>query len=345
MHKIRFVLSLLMLLIALLPMASGQERITTEARDFWVMFFPNGDNTQVSTLRLTAVGDTACTVTVTNPMSSWSVSESMNASSSVNITIPNTAIHDAINSSGNYAFHVTSTAAVSLIASHTKESSCAAALILPTAALGRRYVVLDYPTDPTRTDISGAAVGFVAIDTTNLSMTLTCDISGHAAGSVLNITIAPGQSYLLKCNSANGSFSGMEVIGDHPFAMFQGNIVSCVPHNSTQSLDCMYEQAVPVEQWGNDYAVVASKGRSVGDRVRCVNMVVNGTGDTTYSVNETDLPANSTSRIQAEHPFSVGFCTRGSNWNGEYGDPSFFHGGKTKREGRYFQGPEKNVRG
>lgn len=340
----------LFILILLLTAALGgnlqaQTQQTHRGNDFWVMFIPNGGE-YPSTLMLTAVSDAACTVNVNNPLTSWNQSVTVAAGQSGSLILPNAAVPDVIATPSSHAFHVTATSDVTLLASYTQLASSGVALVLPTASLGTRYVVLDYPADPTRTSNTGAAVGFVAVEEgTTLNMTLPCAIPGHAAGSALTITLNAGQSFLLVTNTANKTFSGMEVTANKPFAMFQGNKLTAVPHdNSGNSSDYMYEQALPVSSWGTDYAFVPSRNRTLGDRLRvvaadsCTLTKTTSTGQVqTVSLqagetHECDIPANTRWRLHATQPISVAICTRQSSYGGEHGDasmvtiPSLDHG-------------------
>lgn len=316
----KYRLSILLLLLAIVPQLLGQVYITNQARDFWVMFLPNGGDQRPRTLEITAVGDTTCTITVTNPLTSWIYSATMTASTALSITLPDAAVPNDVNAIDSCGFHITSTSNVSLIASYKQLASTGATLVLPTAVLGTRYVALDYPADPLRSEITGAALGFLAIDTTLLTMTLPCSVMGYEEGMPFSIQLNPGETYVLSCSDSSQSFSGMEVVGTKPFAMFQGNLATSVT-DIAPSVDYMYEQAIPYNHWGHDFAVVSTY-RGVGDIVRQVSTLVDGEGDTSYVVSETELSSNTAYRIISEHPTSIALCTKSTPYNGEYGDPS-----------------------
>lgn len=310
--------------------AIGQS--ATEGRDFWVLFLHNGGTEHPDELKLTAIGDTACTLSVAHPLTGWSASEALAAGTSTSVDLPASVIPErAIGARlDSTALHVTATASVTLLASYEQLASTAVALVLPTAALRSHYVVIDYPADPERSAATGATVGFVAVeDNTVLSMTLPCAIPGHAAGSTLSVTLQAGQTYRLMTNVANQSFSGMEVTANKSFAMFQGNELCGPPFGgSGDSGDHLYGQAIPVEYWGCDYALVSSRNRSVGDRVRIVaaeSCTITVTGGQTYTLmpgecKELALPTTAAWMLHSTRPVGVALVMCNSNWNGEPGD-------------------------
>jgi len=254
------------------------------------------------------------------------------------VTIPEQAIPEHYSTTENKGFHITSTADINLIASFTQLASTGVTSILPTHSLGTRYIVLDYPADPDIPNNSGATVTIVATQpNTTVAFTPPCDLhslagdpAAPAAGTPTTVLIPQaGQTHTLLASSANASLSGMVITSDKPIAVFQGNQITGVPGN-TPSSDMMYDQAIPVEHWGREYALVPTVGRSVGDRIRVVADTacsVTLSSGATFSlsqngVHEFDLPASSPCILTSTKPVSVGFCSKGSDWNAEPGDGS-----------------------
>ena len=313
---------------------------TTRGRDFWVGYLVNGGEQRPQEVRIVATGDTTCTVTVTHPLSGWSQNGTLSAGGSVSITLPNDyAIPEHYAMGEAKGFHVTSTADIELSATFTQLASSGITSILPTHALGYRHVVLDYPADPERSAITGATVTLVATQpNTTVQFTPPCalyTLSGDpvppAAGTPASIVFGnAGQTYTLMTNSPNASLSGMEITSDKPIAVFHGNQITGVPHN-TPSGDFMYEQAWPVNLWGYTYALLPTMGRSVGDRLRvvadsaCNVSLSTGSSYTPiadHGVVELDLPANQPCILTSDKPVSVGLCLKGSDYNAEPGDAS-----------------------
>lgn len=309
---------------------------TSLGRDFWVMFLANGgDQTPHQTL-LTAVGDSNASITVSNPSTGWSTTSSLTANQSTQISVP---IASSISEQSNtpqtkrVGLHVTSTSSISLYAKNYKFKCNDLTLILPSHALGTRYIMQDYPGDPSQSSSPGpgAEVGFVAtLDNTTLTMVLPCNLTNNSAlaGDTLTVNLMQGESYQLIAN-ASDSFSGMEVTSNgKPFAAFQGNREAHIPAGYG-SADLIYEQAVPVDYWGTNHVVVPSYGRS-GDRVRITSsedncqVYDNGTflqtlqkGDT-YEV----VISGPAHQYSSNKKVCVGRYLRGSQSAGNPGDPA-----------------------
>lgn len=307
---------------------------TTTGCDFWAAFIVNGGEQRPQVVKLCATGDTSCTVTVNNPLSGWCQSATINAGGSTTFTLPNdNTIPENYSTIESKGFHITATAGINLIAQFTLLASSGITSILPTQALDTQYVVLDYPADPYRTSITGATVTILATQAnTTIHYTPPCPLnnSSSVVGTPVTHTFsAAGQTLTLMVNQANATLSGMEITSDKPIAVFQGNQITGVPH-STPSGDLMYEQAIPVKQWGTEYVLMPTQGRTVGDRVRVVAdsacTVTLSTGSTytlaTRGVQEFDLPANTPCILTATKPVSVGLCMKGSDYGAEAGDAS-----------------------
>lgn len=335
MKKLQIILSLLSLL---LPATAQQNNQAYEGRDFWVGFIADGGSEQPKQLSLIAYGDTACTITANNPLMGWQQTISLSAGSSVAITLPVSAQPEHYSSTETKGFHITSTAHIHLIAQLGSLASRGVSSILRTEALRTRYIVLDYPSDPTLINYTGASVCIVATENnTTIEFTPPCNLyalsgdpTAPTANSPTTHTFATaGQTLTLMANSANATLSGMEITSDKPIAVFQGNRLTGVPH-STPSGDLLYDQTIPVEQWGQSYALVPTRGRSVGDRVRVVAdsacTVTLSTGSsytlTSHGATEFDLPANQPCILTSTKPVSVGLCSKGSTYGGELGDGS-----------------------
>ncbi len=308
--------------------------------DFWVGHIVNGGDQRPHSIKITATGDTACQVTVSHPATGWTQTSALTAGGQVTFQLPATALPEHYSMVDAKGYHVTSTASIQVSTLSGVLASSDATSLIPTRILGTRYIVLDYPADPNLAALSetGGTVTIVATeDNTTVSYTPPCalhtlpgDPPAPAAGTPTTHTLASaGQTVTLLANSANSSLSGMEITSDKPIAVFQGNQITHVPHSSS-SADMMYHQSVPVELWGTAYGLVATAGRSVGDRVRVVAdsaCTVTLSDGTTFNlsargVHEFDLPANSTRMLTATSPVSVGLCSKSSDYGGEAGDAS-----------------------
>lgn len=312
---------------------------SSKGTDFWAGFLINSSESGTINLTLTAVGHTGAVVTVDNVITGWRATATLTSSAYANLTsatieIPYSAglipSPSAIHTRG---LHITSTDDIELYAMNYREASCDIATILPTAQLGTTYIVQDYasPTVEGLQNIGGAEILFVATtDSTVLNMTLPCTTNPATvpAGQPLSVTLYQGQTYLLTTPSPN-QFSGMTVTGNHPFAMFQGNKIAAVVNGDHHSGDHIYEQAIPLSYWGNDFMVISSQGRSWGDLVRILSsadscrVTVNGNNLCTLQSGQSHdyhLPPNSARHIHTSQPASLTLLTASSTWEVETGD-------------------------
>lgn len=274
---------------------------TTKGRDFWMMFLYNHNigGTYQQNRRLYFSSTESATVNVYN-----------NQSGNDSFTL-NAPDFRAIRSYGDNqqqiatvfdgGYHITSSADIWLHARNWMVSTLDMAMIIPTEALGTRYIVQDYPS----TDSHGGEVGFVATqDSTILTMTVPCDVQGSSitAGTTLTITLNQGQAYMLLAVS-NGSFSGMEVTSNNkPFALFQGAWNNAVPQNADARDHC-YEQALPVNAWGKEFIFGSIPSQSPFNHVRIT-------------------AAENNTIIQREGASNIGPLQSGATWQGamSYGE-------------------------
>lgn len=336
----RLATSIIALLLHLM-VAAQCDLPTTVGNDFWVAFIHNNGEAGTTALKLIATSDQPASITVTNPATNWSTSATLTtnaigvASATVNIplsegnnTSPSTVTH--------YGLHVTSTANISLIAENNRLASGATASILPTAQLGTRYIVQDYPNSASAgsASVGGCAITMLATqDSTVLTMTLPCATqpSTVSPGNTLTVTLQQGETYMLLTPTPS-QFAGMEITSnDKPFALFQGNRITAVLNGGNTSGDHIYEQALPVSAWGTDFVAISTYGRSWGDIVRitaadesCV-ISVDGAVVTTinpYNTYDYHLLSSSKKHIHTSTPAAATLVMPSSTWNGELGDVS-----------------------
>jgi gliding motility-associated-like protein len=277
---------------------------TTAGRDFWMMFLYNHNiaGTYPQNRRLYFASTDTATVNVHNNLS---------GNDSFSLTAPdfrtkrdygNNQLHVATAFEGGY--HITSSSDIWLYARNWMESTLDMAMIMPTEALGTRYIVQDYPS----TDNHGGEVGFVATqDSTILTMTVPCAVQGTSitAGTTLTVPLNQGQAYMLLAVN-NGSFSGMEVTSNNkPFAMFQGSWNNAVPQNANARDHC-YEQALPVKAWGKEFIFGSIPSQSSVNHVRI-----------TTTENNTI--------IQREGASNIGSLPSGTTWQGTMSNGEIWH--------------------
>lgn len=305
---------------------------STISNDFWVGYIINNGDQTPQYQKLIAIGDTACDIYVDNDGANVHLSAHLNAGSRVEITLPNSdAIPTTFATPANNGFHVTSTACISLFAVSYQLASIGITQVLPTHSLDTLYMVQDFPGDNTRMSVSGAELLLVATeDNTVIQMVVASPLVNNntSSGNTLTINLQKGQTYLLETAPPN-TFSGRIIHGNKPFALFQGNKFTGIPAG-TPSGDLIYEQCIPIRDWGTDFALVSTPQRTVGDYVRITSFE----DDCTVHISETStpvtlqagqthqyiLPPNSTQRVRTTKPICIGLYQQGSDYYGENGD-------------------------
>ena len=302
---------------------------STSGTDFWVTFLNNDDTPSQAVLSVIATAPHNATLTATNPQSGWTTTAALTAGDKVQITFPT---NSTLPSGQPHAlgYHITSDQPVTLFACNYKEGSWDFCNVLPASVLSDTYLIQSYPNNSDHPD----NVAFVATeDNTILTMTLPCTVTqlSQPVGSLFTVTLAAGQSVMLRANQ-NGNFSGMQVSSNNkPFACFQGCGSGRVGSNATNTgRDHFFEQAMPVTMWGTKFVANSTLDRYEGDRIlvtaghdNCA-VSVNGTLATTLNSGqsyEVQLLSNSTAYITTTQPayaclYMVSYANGGS-----LGDP------------------------
>ena len=298
---------LFVILIAGLMTCNLFAQSSTEGKDFWVALTsatsPNGSDNHVPYLAVSA--KKACTVTITNPQTNWSITvpcpgpgttltnntwtEIKTGTGAQQIPMaqwyPNGAAATAVSEhTHNLGLHVTATEEISLFAAQRMTNSFDAANILPITALQYEYIIQDYP--PYEHD-DKAPWSTYAILATEDNTTVTilpkgAKKSGNAGDPVaadittnitinshnnspITVTLNKGQVYHV-ISAANVTMSGTRVTADKKIAVFNGDVFTDLPGEAS-ARDCLYEQAMPIDYWGREFVVTRSMRRDA-DRVR-----------------------------------------------------------------------------
>lgn len=297
--------------------------------DFWVTFLCNDDDPANSELSVIATGPYQAAVTVTNPVTGWTQTSTLTAGDKVKIQLP-TASTIPSGQPHNIGYHVTSTAPITLYSSNYKAGSLDFTQVLPYYAIGDNYIVQNYPNNSDHP----ANIAIVATeDETEISMVLPCTVTGVElpVGSTFSVTLAAGQSLMLRANQGY-HFSGMEVVSNcKPFALFQGCGAGRVGDNTNSTgRDHFMEQALPPSMWGIEFVADASLDRTEGDRV----LITAGADNCLVRINDVDaasltrgqsyeytLGANATAHIVTTQPAYACLYLASYRNGGTLGDP------------------------
>ena len=234
---------------------------TNMGRDFWMMFLPNTGGTHQlpdDTCSLIAVGPTDATVTV----------ESQDHTATFHLNGGGKAVHVCGSNEEvrGRAYHVTASADIALFARNAIFVSHEVAMIVPTRCLGTEYIAQSATAAQGDTEM----LGFLA---TEDSTVITIDFHNWLGNrqvpsdievpddGLLHIPLQRGETYILGTQQplSNalytwGYFSGKTITSNgRPFAMFQGNSAAHVPITDNYRGTHLYEQAIPLSQWGHTY--------------------------------------------------------------------------------------------
>ena len=278
-------------------------------RDFWVGFLHNGncDYNQADgkTLQQAVAGNQWILVvsaetpgTVTATCNGWSTTVDLVPGGSVTINVPYETATATVarwtrpcysRQIRNAGIHVTATTDIALYSYNYNTASFDATTVLPTNALGTRYILndFDYYTQPgivmrpdaydggemcivatednTTVDIEFHSV--VQIDTFQFTTAAwqASSHSTHTSGTHFRtLTLQQGQ-YIQFITPGAYSFAGTEINSSKPVAVFMGRKRVVVPYardaagNISSSRCCadhIYEQAIPTNRWGKEFVIV-----------------------------------------------------------------------------------------
>lgn len=301
---------------------------TAVGRDFWLTCFGSiySDTLQNYKPTLHVVAHENVVVLISNPSTGWDTTVNVMAGDKGSVALPMEEVLCSVSRQvGTHALHVVSSGDIGLWFAQRKTGSNDMSMILPTAGLGRRYVVQDYAGFR---NIAAFAVAAVE-DHTTVTVTLPGGVSLPGAGGVLTVDLMQGQTYMLD-NEAGTSFSGTLVEADKPIFLMHGNLLATVPEDG-MPFDLIFEQALPVDTWGQHFALVPTVREADGDRVR-VTSSANGCvlrldGEVVTQIDDGEtyelfLPHDTARRLDASRPVQAQIYLSSNDPGGEPGDPS-----------------------
>lgn len=244
---------------------------TTQGTDFWLSYMRNGHrDSSFDQLTLIVSSKNNCQVTMSNADFSWTERFSVSAGVVVIKEVPDIrGYNDQVDGISSKGIHVTSTDTISLYIGNESQNSYDAANVLPTSALGTSYVIQTFESvlNPSSIHASNMRASFLVVATEdNTVVQITPKVatgSNHPAGVTYPISLNRGQVYhVMTLNgsttgNANGDFSGTIVEADKPIAVFNGNCLVSIPGGLSSGYDQVFEQAMPVDNWGKRFVVTS----------------------------------------------------------------------------------------
>lgn len=262
--------------ILLIFSISAWAQNSTQGKEFWFSFMENGYkvnswNDWVET-QVMVSAKRACSGTIRNPLTSWQTTFSVGAESTVMIDIPESAGYNETYTDmvANLGLQLTATDTVSVYVTNFATNSFDATFVLPVESLGTEYIVqcdgqsMSHQHVP---DKETSAFLVVAVeDGTEIEVTPSVEtLGGHQGGQTFTIALNAGQTFSVRSNytTSNRDLSGTRVAAKDgkKVALFSGNTLTCIPGDLGLGHDHIFEQSLPVDTWGRQFAITGSVGR------------------------------------------------------------------------------------
>ena len=272
--KKRFTLLLVLLFIGVSLFAQN----STQGMEFLFSYMENGykynggawvDNTVMISAKR------ACTGTIAKPDGSLpAIPFSVGDNGITNITIPEAYAYNESNSEviGHKSLLLTATDTVSVFISNIATYSFDASFVLPVESLGSEYFVqcfdqeVDYSGTLNESVFTSAFLIIAVEDSTVVDITPAVETEFNLfPGFATTVVLNAGDTYFVKSNHLEywRDLSGSLIMAHDgkKVAVFNGNTTTCIPTDVGNGRDHIFEQALPIDSWGQQFAVTTSQGR------------------------------------------------------------------------------------
>lgn len=268
--------TLIILVVLLLGSLFATAQNSTQGKEFWFSFMcngyeHNGENWVETQVMVSA--KRACSGIVVNPRTSWSKSFQVGDESVVVLQIPLNQGYN-VNNEGvpsDFGLKLTATDTISVYTANCATNSFDATFVLPTESLGSDYIVQSDSQSKTQSyfeDQETSAFLVIAIeDNTEIDIIPSVrTLDGHNAGTSYSVCLEKGQTYSVRSNnnSSQRDFSGTKISArdGKKIAVFNGNTLTTIPNTLNNGYDHIFEQALPVESWGQQFVITSSMNRT-----------------------------------------------------------------------------------
>ena len=285
------------------------EVTSTEGREFFVTWLPNGGSEASSTdlkLTLLASSRNANTIVVELP-GGGSQTYTIAAGQTQKIEIdPNTAYWNPsaneeetpldkgirVYSDTDEKFTLYSVNQMGTLGTYSYDG----AHILPVEALGTEYMVLT-------NDADAIATEFVIMSTrpgvTNVTMSLKTN-SRRGNTQDLSVTLSGSKKvYIVRSKAPDPSdpmdqidLSGSTICADQPIAVWSGNQYTLVPNQGAMSNNHAYDQLLPLNRWGKSFIVPMTAHKARMNAMRIVAQLDGTNVSIKYGTSSTDKTLN-----------------------------------------------------
>lgn len=268
---------LYILLVLLLSFVSVGAQNSTQGTEFWLSFMMNGyrynDGADWVSNGVMISAKRNCTGIITNPVTGWSESFSVESARVKFISVPvEQGYNDLDETVANKGLQVITSDTVSLYFYNCATNSFDATFVMPIESVGSEYIIqTDAQSDlvvheEIRDQYTSAFMVVATEDDTRVDITPSVrTIGGLDAGQVISVTLNAGQTYSVRSHYSEGSrdLSGSKVVAvdGKKVAVFNGNTLTTIPNVANGGVDHIFEQALPTFAWGRHFVVTSSNGR------------------------------------------------------------------------------------
>ena len=269
-------LTMLLLFIGFSMMAQN----STQGKEFWFSYMENGYkyNNNAGWVENTVMvsAKRACTGTIAKPDGSLPpITFSVEDDGITYIDIPEMYAYNQSNSEvvSNKSLVLRATDTVSVYISNVATFSFDASFILPVESLGSEYIIQCGQQSIAEgglwsENIETSAFLIIAVeDGTVIDITPSTETEqGVFPDATVTVTLNEGETFFVKSNGNSGwrdlSGSSVFVHDEKKVAVFNGNTVTCIPNDVGKGRDHIFEQALPVDSWGQQFAITTSYSRA-----------------------------------------------------------------------------------
>jgi len=249
----------ILLLLALLAIATLAHAQGYRGRDFWVAFPQNAilEGNKPLSMSLLICAESRTTGEITNGLDSTRVHFNVEAGAYVEVPLDTTLEIRIPGMIENKSVHVVADHEISLYVVTHRPASTDSYMAIPTPLLGTEYIVAGY-NGLTNGPLSFATQCQIVAteDNTLLTVKLTANaLDGQPKGRTLSIPINRGETFQLRGHveyQSNGDLTGTTISSNKPIAVFTGHMCAQVPVEISYC-DVLVEAEPPSNTWGNDF--------------------------------------------------------------------------------------------
>ena len=172
----------------------------------------------------------------------------------------------------NYGLHLVSDVQVNAYYEEASSNNPELFTLKGKNALGTEFYIngqYHYPNHWVATTTCEAFDIVATEDNTQVTITVSQNIVGHAQNSTFTVTLNKGQTYSARCtsNAAAVSLRGSHVVANHPIAITISDDSIDEPAVSPSGWDLIGDQIIPVNLLGNEYIAVIGYDNANEERV------------------------------------------------------------------------------